>query len=235
MSGDVEQYTPYLVEQYGIEHTPLMVTPLRNRRNPKSAIAFIGKQMCFFEKSSPQPEIGVPVEVMLTRPMYHRLKPGEPGPEPMTLEDGSLRYGFNWNSLMAVIIEVVDPTKHLLVAIDGFECSGTMCKTTANGRVTDGKSVMTLSDAHPRKGKNESTSDYVERTKGSMWLTPGRSSVVVANNVNAGSTWKVPYKKRIPTNVYVEKSIYEEKSGCGVRVAGLTRPEDCDYFKLFRT
>lgn len=230
------QYTPYRTTYYGIMHVPLMVTPVPSRRQKGAVVAFIGKQLCLFERGTPIPPVGVPVEVMITRSIFGRLGPNDPGPEPIKREDGSLQYGFDYKRLSSVLIEVVDPVKHMLVAIDGFECSGTMCRTTAHGVETDGSRPITLEEAHPPKLKNESAHQWIDRTRHikNMWLTPGRSDIFVASNVNAGTTWNVPYTAKRPTNVYVERRIVEEKAGCGVRIAGLTRVKDSEYSHLYK-
>lgn len=231
-----ELYKPHPREFYGIKHVPIIITPIESNRRTGQAVAFIGKQLCFFENDAPQPEIGVPIEVMISRPLYGRkLYQSTPGSTHSSLESDP-QYIIDRCKLTAVLIRPVDPIEHILVAIDGFECSGTMCTTTANGVFTDGRRPWTSSEVWPtirkdrvRHSKSESDNEPVR-----LSLTPGRSQVRVANNVNAGSTWKQPFAPLSPTNVYIEKSIFEEKSGYCVRVAGLTRPEDCDYYNLFR-
>lgn len=229
-----ELYKPHPREFYGIMHVPIIVTPVESNRRSGQAVAFIGKQLCFFENEGPQPKIGVPIEVMITRPLHARLGPNDNGPAPVEV-NGRWIYGFNWNKLTAVLIRPVEPENHILVAIDGFECSGTMCSTTARGVITDGSRAIPIKETYSSVRKDRVRGQTrVEETFKSLWLTPGRSRIREASNVNAGSTWKQPYQPLHPTNVYVERAIYEEKSGCGVRVAGLTRVEDCDYARLFR-
>lgn len=206
-----DQYQPIPREFYGVVHTPLVVTPVVNQRRPGGVVAFIGKQICFFERNGPQPQVGKPVEVMISRPLYKWVETDDPEKK-------------HRHVLTAVLLRPVDPDLHILVAIDGFECSGSMCRTTARGVITDGRRQIPIAEFY-------GTDDKSGR---SMWLTPGRSDIREASNVNAGRTWKQPYKPAIPTNVYVERSILEEKRGCGVRVAGLTRPEDCRYAYMFR-
>lgn len=231
-----QKYKPHPREFYGIEHKPIIVTPIPSNRKVGQSVAFIGKQLCFFEHDGPQPEVGVPIEVMITRPLYARkLYQSTPGSTHSSIESDP-QYIIDRCKLTAVLIRPVDPIEHILVAIDGFECSGTMCTTKANGVITHGRSAWTSAEVWPtirkdrvRRSKSESDGEPVR-----LSLTPGRSQVRVADNVNAGSTWKQPFDPLYPTNVYVEKSIFEEKSGWCVRVAGLTRPEDCDYYNLFR-
>lgn len=231
-----ELYTPHPRESYGIRHVPLIVRPVPSRHIPGQCVAFIGKQRCFFERDGLQPQPGVPIEVMITRPLNgKKLYQSPPGSSyPSSPEDP--HYVIDRSRLTAVLIQPVETDKHILVAIDGFECSGTMCTTTAQGVITTGQAAWSPTQVWPLQRKDKvirSRTEPVNDPK-RMSLTPGRSGVIVAHNVNAGSTWKQPYQKLTPTNVYVERDIYEEKQGYCVRVAGLTRPEDCDYFHLFR-
>lgn len=229
-----EDYNPKPRLYYGARHVPLIVTPVESNRRPGQVVAFIGKQLCFFERGSVMPEVGKPIEVMITRPLHARLGPNDTGPVPIQRDDGSMQYGINYNKLTALLIEPVDPQKHLLVAIDGFECSGTMCRTTAHGVVTYGRRPWTPDEVYPKQRKDRVIRSQSVNEPTRMWLTPGRSQIREANNVNAGKTWKTPYKELMPTNVYVERAVYEEVHGCGVRVAGLTRVEDCSYARLIR-
>lgn len=204
-------------KQYGIVHEPLMARIQPNRRDPSKAIAFIGSQLCFLERDSIVPAMGDVVEVMVTRAMYAMNEFGHP----------------DHKSLRALMIEVVDPARHMLVAIDGFECSGSMCRTTARGHGTDGSRPLTDDEMHPPKLKGETTSAWCERTRGSMWLTPGRCGIVEVGNVNVGFNGQ-ERRTTIPTNVWVSRAEHAEKSGCGVRVAGISRIEDGEWARLVR-
>src|SRR3546814_4928830 len=101
----------------GIVHKPLLATVAPNRNKPGQVVAFIENQLCFFEPDSLVPAVGETVEVMITRPVHPK-------------DD---RF-FNFDRLTGLMIRVVDREHHALVAIDGFECSGSMCSTTAWGR-----------------------------------------------------------------------------------------------------
>lgn len=231
-----QDFKPHPREFYGIRHVPIIVKPVPSHKRPGQCVAFIGKQLCFFELDGIQPPPGVPVEVMITRPLHaKKLYQSPPGSSYPSSPDDP-QYVIDKCKLTAVLIQPVEPEKHILVAIDGFECSGSMCSTTAQGVITTGDGPWTPAQVWPHRRKdkviNSKAERIVEPTR--LSLTPGRSGVICADNVNAGSTWKQPYQKLTPTNVYVERSIYEEKHGYCVRVAGLTRPEDCDYFDLFR-
>lgn len=210
-------------KQYGIVHEPLMARIQPNRRDPSKAIAFLNGQLCFLERDSTVPAMGDVVEVMITRAMYGRHPDGHQ-------YAGSMDHG----SLRALMVEVVDPARHALVAIDGFECSGSMCRTLANGRVTDGTRPLSSQDIYPEKPHGMSGTDWsaLQITQ-RMWLTPGRCDIFVAENVNARFDKREPTPQR-PTNVWVERSILAEKGGCGVRVAGLTRIEDGQWARLVR-
>lgn len=205
------------MKTYGIVHTPLLARIQANRRDTSKVVAFIGSQICFLERGSAIPAIGTTTEVMITRAMYGQNEFGHP----------------NYKGLRGLMIEVVDPAKHMLVAIDGFECSGSMCRTTAHGRETDGRRVLTSNDMYPPKRPGESTTAWCDRTRGSMWLTPGRTDIFVAENVNARFDRREPTPTR-PTNVWINRAQFAEKSGCGVRVHGLSRIEDGDWARLVR-
>lgn len=199
-------YDPFpCPEILGVRHEPLIVTPVESKRRAGQVIAFLGNQICFFESGTPQPPVGVPVEVMITRPLYYRNDAG----------------GYDWNRLMALLVEAVDPMKHLLVAIEGFECSGSMCSTTALGCLSSGSPIS----------REEVWSG--SKSSSRLDVTPGRTHVRVANNVNAGRTWRVPYKQLIPTNVYIERELFKEKRTM-IRAAGLTRVEDGEYRHLVK-
>lgn len=185
------------------KYEPLMVTPQVSNKNPNQAVAFIGKQLCFFESRMQNPltkeqfnvdypEIGVPVEVMITRPVYRRYPKGH-----------EFEGRFNFRNIVGLVLCPVDPY-YTLITHNGFECSGSMCSTTATQ----------ISDTDPKfRG---------------AWMTPGRSQIFEASNVNAGQTWKVPYTARRPGKVWVFKESVE-KGHFPLRVEGLARVEDAMY------
>lgn len=205
------------MKTYGIVHKPLLARFQANQRDPSKVVAFIGSQICFLERGSAVPAIGTTAEVMITRAMYGQNEFGHP----------------NYKVLRGLMIEVVESAKHMLVAIDGFECSGSMCRTTAHGRETDGRRAITHEEFYPPKRPGESTKTWNDRTRGSMWLTPGRTNIFVAENVNARFDRREPTPTR-PTNVWIDRAQYAEKSGCGVRVLGLSRIGDGDWARLVR-
>ena len=211
------------MKTYGIKHERLIARAQPNRRDSSKMVAFIGKQLCFFERDSAIPAEGEEVEVMITRPLYARYP-----------ENHKWAGSPDRGKIIALMIEVVDQEKHVLVAIEGFECSGSMCRTLANGRPTEGHRALTAEEMYPPRLRGESVSTWNERTRGAMWLTPGRCDIFVAENVNARFDRREPTPIR-PTNVWVSRAEYEEKSGCGVRVGGLTRIEDGTWGKLVRT
>ena len=183
------------------EYTPLMVTPIASRNKPGQVVAFIEKQLCFFETQMQNPlteqyfevatpEIGKPIEVMITRPI-HRRHP-----------DGHEYAGYrNYNSLSFLLITPVEPY-YEAVYHDGFECSGSMCSTTA--------SIIDPRDPKYRGGI----------------LTPGRTNVYEADNVNAGTTWKQKYAPLRPGKVFVWKGDGKRR---GTRAEGLADWRDGEY------
>lgn len=217
-TASTNEFAPLPHPGFGAAYTPLMVTPVPSHKKPGQFVAFIEKQLCFFENNTIIPPVNVPVEVMITRPL-HPLNFDE---VPYQDEQGNKRYPINYQRLTALLIQVVDRDKHELIAIDGFETSGSMCRTTANGfRVTDMQHRhYTLQEVMTWRKCDRYT------------LTPGRSHIREAANVNAGATWKQPYLPKHPTNVWVTRENMER--GNPLRVEGLTRIEDAAYAHLVR-
>jgi hypothetical protein len=197
----------------GIVHKPLLATVAPNRNKPDQVVAFIENQLCFFERDTPVPAVGETVEVMITRPVHPK---GD-------------RF-FDFDRLTGLMIQVVDRTRHALVAIGGFECSGSMCSTTAWGAVTDGSRALGRDDIIQGSGPGR------RELRDNFTITPGRSRIRFADNVNAKHGEYLP---SIPTNIWVElnnrtgRAERQPRGGC-VRVAGLTRIEDLECAHLVR-
>ena len=171
----------------------LMVKAVESNKKDGTVVAFINGQLAYFDKKRSTPKAGETVEVMIQAPLYvfdtkndcHRLK--------------------------AVFIT---PVTDEFVEIDhnGFECSGSMCRTTATTIAINDKAAREKSDRCP-------------------WLTPGRTDVFAASNVNAGYAWKQPYQPRRPGKAYVlRKEI--EAGEFPLRIQGLRRIEDTMYAHL---
>lgn len=143
-------------------------------RKDNTPIARIDGMVCFFEGE--QPEIGSEVEAMI-------VMPGKKG---TTLRLRLVRHD------------------DVLIYHDGFECSGSMCRTTALAHI-QGKTG-------PR--------DYIT-------LTPGRSGIYVADNVNCGFHG-LPYFPCIPGKVYVRDGDINRGT---VRIQGLDSVEDMDFWR----
>lgn len=205
---------------YGTTYAPLVARIQRNRRDATKRVAFIGRQLCFLDRRFPVLDPGTEIEVMVVQASY--------GIYP---DDHQWAGSTNRFALRGLMIQPVDRALHALVAIDGFECSGTMCRTTAHGRETDGSRALTSEEVYPRIRPGESISAWNARDRGTMWLTPGRTDVFVAENVNARFDRREPTPLR-PMNVWVERSQIAEKSGCGVRVLGLSSLDDADWSPL---
>jgi hypothetical protein len=175
------------------EYEPLFVTAVASNKKPGKVVAFIDKQLCFFENDCMAPPVGTTVEVMLTRPLYH-TKPNPDNPDGMRYRD--------WNSLLAILLRPVS-SEYQLVHHRGFECSGSMCQTTATAREPglNGKSLG--------------------------WITPGRTDVWVAENVNTSFNKQESVPKR-PGKIWVKQ--HEGR----LRAEGLARPEDALYFKAIK-
>jgi hypothetical protein len=194
---------------YGIQHVALLATIQANRRQGGDPVADLDGQLCFFERGTPVPAIGETVEVMIVRPIH-----------PMD-RDNRFR---DTDRLTGLEIRVVDRSIHQLVAIDGFECSGSMCSTTAFGAVTDGTRSLERADVLQGIGRG------CRSLRDNFSVTPGRSRIVEADNVN--SRWNgVADAPTVPTNVWVDLDprtglAVRQPRGGMVRVAGLTRVED---------
>jgi len=105
----------------------LIVTPVVSNKKPGQIVAFIGKQLCFFDSSDPTPVPNVPVSVMVSRPVYRkRAAPNQDY--------------YDFENLMALVLRVVTED-HLLVQYDGFERQGSMCTETASGLLFSGKRI----------------------------------------------------------------------------------------------
>jgi hypothetical protein len=177
------------------EYSPLIVTPVPSKSRPGEVVAHLGRQLCFFEKGNAVPEAGKPVEIMIIRPLYHKNEFGHP----------------DHMKILALLVRVVTKD-YTLIDHDGFECAGSMCRTTAR---------MTGPAEHSRHGSFP-------------WLTPGRTGIFEASNVSAGYTWKVPYTPLRPGKIYV--STEKLKSGdFPLRAEGLARLEDASYAFLCKT
>jgi hypothetical protein len=208
---------------YGTVHEPLLATVAAGRK-PGQVVAFLDGQLCFFERGTPTPRIGETVEVMIVRPIHPRADlHGCPVVQ--------------FDRLVGLEIRIVDRTRHVLVATDGFDRSGSGCATSAFGCPTDGTRVLTRADVYRGVGRD------AKRLRDAFTLTPGRSGVVFADNVAPafhGREWA----STTPTNVWVD---LDQRTGLAqrrsrvpgdsptVRVAGLTRVADLECAALVRT
>ena len=140
----------------------LKVTP---RQGKSRAIARIAGYLCVFEDRHAQPELNKEVEVMICGVAFNKNAEGR-------IDRSSVRF---------LLLRTV-PDNFVLVSHQGFECSGTMCRTLAHTKF-EGKPLS---------------------------ITPGRVGIYVADNVNAG--WKPPGEakpiERLPLRpgfVYVDR------------------------------
>lgn len=190
------------------DYEPIIVTPVPNKRRVGQAVAFIGKQLCFFENDSFPVEIGKPVEVMITRAIFHRD------------ENGHYKRGNG--SVMALLLRVVTPD-YVLVPHDGFECSGSMCGTTAS-------CYMTYDEIRDADIRRISLSQYDLKYPRARVLianlTPGRTGIWEAENVNS-SFYNLPDIPLRAGKVWVERKRLEARGM--VRIEGIARIEDASY------
>lgn len=147
--------------------------------------------LCLFPRKLAQPSPDQDIDVMITH-HPNPIWPNIPYNAPNELrEKNPPTIGFLF---VAPVTE-----DHFLVSHDGFECSGSMCRTTAR--------VDKASDAemHAKHG----------RTVG--WLTPGRSPVVEVSNVDT-SFYNKPRRVPVPGQAYVSMADLREGKN---RVCGL--------------
>lgn len=194
------------MKTYGISHIPLMVTVEENKRRSGDLIAFIGRQLCFFDKRSEEdrivPKIGEMVEVMITRAHYHRFPVGH-----------ERENQFDTNRVLCLMVDIVDPKKHVLVAMDGFERTPSTKRALSSGVVSSGEGHVLHQDSGQCSNPN-----------GVISLTPGRCGIHAVPNGDP----------RVPTNVYVDRELLHSQGGRGVRVEGLTRIQDGVWYPLIR-
>jgi hypothetical protein len=83
---------------------PIKVTVFESDKYAGKPVAFIGGQLCYFERHETQPVIGSTIEVMISRPVWgDYVGPTEP------------------KRMYGVLLRVVDREKHQPVLIKGFE------------------------------------------------------------------------------------------------------------------
>lgn len=136
----------------------MIVRTARGRKG--DTICDIDGILCLFPRKMVQPEPGIDLEVMITH-HPNPIWPDLPSDAPDEVRQANPpKIGFLF------VAPVTDD--HVLVSHKGFECSGSMCRTTA--------SVDAAGDAAVKSRSG--------RTVG--WLTPGRSPVIETDNVNVG-------------------------------------------------
>lgn len=187
-----------------LEYKPLVVTPIPSNKKDGQAVAFIGKQLCFFEHDAPIPEIGKAVEVMITRALY-RKDPSD---------------SYRQDSVLALLLRPVTED-YALISHDGFECFGTMCRTTASSWMT--RDEMLEVGLKPEKF----FLNKLERRGMVANITPGRTGVWEADNVNS-SYYNLPSIPLRPGKVWVKRNDLKV-SRSFVRAEGLARVEDGIY------
>jgi hypothetical protein len=120
------------------EYVPLIAEVTENKNKSGSLVAFVQRQLCFFERDTDISDlkVGDTVEVMLTRGLYKRHPEGhEYAGRP------------NWNGLVALIIDRVDPEKHKLITTVGFtalEDKESPIRATTTGNIDGNKTIYTL-------------------------------------------------------------------------------------------
>ncbi|RVU15455.1 hypothetical protein [Methylobacterium oryzihabitans] len=172
------------------------MTPIQSQKG--DPIAEIDAILCLFDRKGLQPEAGVPVEVMISHAPPYRWH--------LRYAEMSEEKGLHPPTIAFLILRPIT-TDDVLIEHEGFECAGSMARASA--RVTD--------EADARLKREHG------RTVG--WLAPGRTPVIEASNVNAGSTWGIARKPLTPGTVYVSLSDLREGRN---RVTGIPDLEPLD-------
>lgn len=136
----------------------MLVKTMRGRKG--DVVCDVEGILCLFPRGMVPPEPGQMVEVMIT----HHPNPKWPD-IPSDASDEIRKANPPTISLLFVALVTDD---HVLVSHKGFECSGSMCRTTA----------------HVDKAGNAAVKVRLGRDV--CWLTPGRSPVIEVSNVNVG-------------------------------------------------
>ncbi len=167
----------------------MIVRTARGRKG--DTICDIDGILCLFPRKFAQPEPGIDLEVMITH-HPNPIWPDLPSDAPDEVRQANPpKIGFLF------VAPVTDD--HVLVSHKGFECSGSMCRTTASVDER-GEAVVKA-----RLGRHVG------------WLTPGRSPVVEVSNVNVG--WH-GQKRRDPIPGLAYVSLVDLRDGKN-RVCGL--------------
>lgn len=136
----------------------MMVRTCRGRKG--DVVCEIEGILCLFPRRMEQPEADRDIDVMIT---HH------PNPVWVEAADGATEYGLPKRTPTIGFLFVAPVTDdHVLVSHKGFECCGSMCRTTAR-----------IDPAGEARLK-------ARFGRGVGWLTPGRSPVIETDNVNVG-------------------------------------------------
>lgn len=185
-----------------------IVTPVASRTKPGQAVAYIGKQICFFELDSPTPPIGVPVKVMLTRVLYRK---------------NQATGHYDQSQVMSILIRPVTDD-YAIIAHDGFEISGSMCQTTATSI-----DHFDFSGNPTNNWRDKRMTITPGRT--SVHVTDNIQAEY-ANKVSRayGDGSKIqPLQPLRPSWVYVSRELMRRTNV--VRAEGLMQAEDAAYFE----
>lgn len=157
------------------------------RQGKSRIIARVAGFLCVFEDRHAQPEVDKEVEVMICGVAYNKTNDGR-------IDHSSVRF---------LLLRTVTPD-FVLVRHEGFECSGSMCRTLAYAKL-DGRSIT---------------------------ITPGRVGVYVTDNVNVG--WHPPgasepikQQPLRPGYVYVDSTA--ARTGIA-RAEGVIDVNDLDFY-----
>ena len=204
---------------FGTTYTPLMARVERNRHNPNRTVAFIERQLCFFDPDTPVPDVGQEAEVMITGCYYGRYPKKHPN-----------RGFLNLEFMMGMNIRVVDRRLYTLVAIDGFIKKKTSPRILSFGRPTDGSRPLTRHDVYPEKSADEDNDTWLVRKNQSIWVDAGCTGVLYSDQTEPEDRVS-PVR---PMNVWVKTSALSGETNGIVPIVGLTRPEDGEWYRLGR-
>ncbi len=146
--------------------TRLSLTVEPSTRRPGQVICRIGQQICFPERGVTMPAPGVTFDAIITRPLFHRVPANQPGAGM-----------WDYNRLLALLVRP-STEEDFLLWHSGFECSGSMCSTTAS------VSLEHQPPGTPWPDRNALVTRFM--------ATPGRTLIYEADNVNRRGDERLP-------------------------------------------
>ena len=164
----------------------MRVTPFASGRNIAARVELPNGDWFYgiFDRRQPLPEVGQECEAMICKSLRRA--------------DVEKQRCCDWALLLQPVTE-----DNRLVRHNGFECAGSMCRTTAN---------ITHDPARPRSR---------------AMITPGRTPVYYVDNVNVSVYQRQQGQARKPVAGYAYLSAKDEAEG-HIRICGVPEVSDLD-------